>query len=165
MADILQFCEGMEAKTFAPGEVMIRESGESDRLFVLIDGQAQPHLVDHAVVAPFHHGPVGHRLVVGDHAFHVPKAIFPLVPADLDLARMAVGAFGRFGQGHHGSPAIALHRRARKIPVIRHRSRPVHEWRASSMCRSGDPGWKVVAARKRLAVSPRRPAGRSGPAT
>lgn len=41
MADILQFCEGMEAKTFAPGEVMIRESGESDRLFVLIDGQVE----------------------------------------------------------------------------------------------------------------------------
>lgn len=41
MADILQFCEGMEAKTFAPGEVMIRESGESDRLFVLIEGQVE----------------------------------------------------------------------------------------------------------------------------
>lgn len=41
MADILGFCEGREAKTFAPGEVLIREGGQDGKLFVLIEGQVE----------------------------------------------------------------------------------------------------------------------------
>lgn len=41
MPDILGFCEGMDAKTFAPGDVLIREGGQDGRLFVLIEGQVE----------------------------------------------------------------------------------------------------------------------------
>jgi CRP-like cAMP-binding protein len=41
MADILDFCEGREAKSFKPGEVLIKEGGQEGRLFVLIDGQVE----------------------------------------------------------------------------------------------------------------------------
>ena len=41
MADILDFCEGREARSFKPGDVMIREGGQEGRLFVLIDGQVE----------------------------------------------------------------------------------------------------------------------------
>lgn len=41
MADILDFCQGREAKTFAPGETLIREGGQDGRLYVLIEGQVE----------------------------------------------------------------------------------------------------------------------------
>lgn len=41
MADILEFCEGREARTFGPREVLIREGGQDGRLFVLIEGQLE----------------------------------------------------------------------------------------------------------------------------
>ena len=41
MADILDFCEGREAKTFKPGDVLIREGGQDGKLFILIDGQVE----------------------------------------------------------------------------------------------------------------------------
>ena len=41
MSDILDYCEGREARSFAPGEVMIREGGQEGNLFVLIDGQVE----------------------------------------------------------------------------------------------------------------------------
>lgn len=41
MPDILGFCEGLDVTTFAPGDVLIRESGQDGRLFVLIDGQVE----------------------------------------------------------------------------------------------------------------------------
>jgi CRP/FNR family transcriptional regulator, cyclic AMP receptor protein len=39
MADILDFCEGMEIRTFEPGEVMIEEGVPTGKLYVLIDGE------------------------------------------------------------------------------------------------------------------------------
>ena len=42
MADILGFCEGREARTFAPGEVLIREGGQDGKLYIL---QARPETV------------------------------------------------------------------------------------------------------------------------
>ena len=41
MSDILDFCEGREAVTFQPGELMIAEGGHDGRLFILIDGQVE----------------------------------------------------------------------------------------------------------------------------
>ena len=41
MADILDYCEGREAKTFKPGDVLIKEGGQEGRLYVLIDGQVE----------------------------------------------------------------------------------------------------------------------------
>jgi CRP/FNR family transcriptional regulator, cyclic AMP receptor protein len=41
MADILDYCQGREAKTFKPGDVLIREGGQDGKLYVLIDGQAE----------------------------------------------------------------------------------------------------------------------------
>lgn len=41
MADILDFCAGREAKSFAAGEVLISEGGQDNRLFVLIEGQVE----------------------------------------------------------------------------------------------------------------------------
>ena len=41
MADILDFCEGREAKTFKPGDVLIKEGGQEGKLFVLIEGQVE----------------------------------------------------------------------------------------------------------------------------
>ena len=41
MADILDYCKGREAKTFKPGDVLIREGGQESKLYVLIDGQVE----------------------------------------------------------------------------------------------------------------------------
>ena len=41
MSDILDFCQGREAKTFKPGDVLIAEGGQEGKLFVLIDGQVE----------------------------------------------------------------------------------------------------------------------------
>lgn len=41
MADILDFCEGRDAKSFKPGEILIAEGGQEGKLFVLIDGQVE----------------------------------------------------------------------------------------------------------------------------
>ena len=41
MSDILDFCQGREAKTFKPGDVLIGEGGQEGKLFVLIDGQVE----------------------------------------------------------------------------------------------------------------------------
>ncbi|HEY0920793.1 Crp/Fnr family transcriptional regulator [Devosia sp.] len=41
MADILDYCEGREARTFQPGTLLIEEGGTEGRLFVLIDGQVE----------------------------------------------------------------------------------------------------------------------------
>jgi len=41
MSDILDFCEGREARSFKPGQVMIREGGQDGNLFVLIEGQVE----------------------------------------------------------------------------------------------------------------------------
>ena len=41
MADILEFCAGREARSFAPGDVLIREGEQEGRLFVLIEGQVE----------------------------------------------------------------------------------------------------------------------------
>ena len=41
MSDILDFCQGREAKTFQPGAVLIGEGGQDGTLFVLIDGQVE----------------------------------------------------------------------------------------------------------------------------
>src|SRR5690606_615407 len=41
MADILDYCQGREAKTFKPGDVLLREGGQDGRLYVLIDGQVE----------------------------------------------------------------------------------------------------------------------------
>lgn len=41
MSDILDFCAGREARTFAPGEVLIREGGDEGHLYVLIEGQVE----------------------------------------------------------------------------------------------------------------------------
>ncbi|RYE88567.1 MAG: cyclic nucleotide-binding domain-containing protein, partial [Hyphomicrobiales bacterium] len=41
MSDILDFCQGREAKTFKAGELLIREGGQEGKLFVLIDGQVE----------------------------------------------------------------------------------------------------------------------------
>jgi CRP/FNR family cyclic AMP-dependent transcriptional regulator len=41
MADILDYCKGREAKSFKPGDVLIREGGQEGKLYVLIDGQVE----------------------------------------------------------------------------------------------------------------------------
>jgi CRP-like cAMP-binding protein len=41
MPDILEFCQGREAKTFKPGDVLIREGGQDNKLYVLIEGQVE----------------------------------------------------------------------------------------------------------------------------
>lgn len=41
MADILDYCEGREARSFKPGSVMIEEGGRDGKLFVLIEGQVE----------------------------------------------------------------------------------------------------------------------------
>ena len=41
MSDILDFCQGREAKSFKPGDVLIAEGGQEGKLFVLIDGQVE----------------------------------------------------------------------------------------------------------------------------
>jgi CRP-like cAMP-binding protein len=41
MADILDYCQGREAKRFKPGDVLIKEGGQDGRLYVLIDGQVE----------------------------------------------------------------------------------------------------------------------------
>ncbi|HHY48770.1 MAG TPA: cyclic nucleotide-binding domain-containing protein [Alphaproteobacteria bacterium] len=41
MPDILEFCEGREARTFAPGDVLVREGGQDGKLYVLIEGQVE----------------------------------------------------------------------------------------------------------------------------
>lgn len=41
MPDILDFCQGREAKSFKPGDVLIREGGQEGKLYVLIDGQVE----------------------------------------------------------------------------------------------------------------------------
>jgi CRP/FNR family transcriptional regulator, cyclic AMP receptor protein len=41
MPDILDYCQGREAKRFKPGDVLIKEGGQEGRLYVLIDGQVE----------------------------------------------------------------------------------------------------------------------------
>jgi CRP/FNR family cyclic AMP-dependent transcriptional regulator len=41
MAEILDYCQGREAKSFKPGDVLIREGGQDGKLYVLIDGQVE----------------------------------------------------------------------------------------------------------------------------
>ena len=41
MADILDYCQGREAKSFKPGDVLIKEGGQEGKLYVLIDGQVE----------------------------------------------------------------------------------------------------------------------------
>jgi CRP-like cAMP-binding protein len=41
MSDILDFCQGREAKTFKPGAILIGEGGQDGTLFVLIEGQVE----------------------------------------------------------------------------------------------------------------------------
>ena len=41
MADILAYCQGREAKSFAPGDTLIREGGQEGKLYVLIEGQVE----------------------------------------------------------------------------------------------------------------------------
>lgn len=41
MSEILDYCEGREARTFKPGQVMIDEGGQDGNLFVLIEGQVE----------------------------------------------------------------------------------------------------------------------------
>jgi CRP-like cAMP-binding protein len=41
MPDILDFCQGREAKSFKPGDILIREGGQDGKLYVLIDGQVE----------------------------------------------------------------------------------------------------------------------------
>jgi CRP/FNR family cyclic AMP-dependent transcriptional regulator len=41
MADILDYCEGREARTFKPGDVLVKEGGQGEKLFVLIEGQVE----------------------------------------------------------------------------------------------------------------------------
>jgi len=41
MADILDFCQGREARSFSPGDTLIREGGQEGNLYVLIEGQVE----------------------------------------------------------------------------------------------------------------------------
>lgn len=41
MPDILDYCQGREAKSFKPGDVLIREGGQDGKLYVLIEGQIE----------------------------------------------------------------------------------------------------------------------------
>lgn len=41
MADILDYCEGREARSFKPGSILIEEGGRDGKLFVLIEGQVE----------------------------------------------------------------------------------------------------------------------------
>ena len=41
MSDILDYCEGREARTFKAGQVMISEGGQEAKLLVLIEGQVE----------------------------------------------------------------------------------------------------------------------------
>jgi CRP/FNR family transcriptional regulator, cyclic AMP receptor protein len=41
MADILDHCQGREAKSFKPGDVLVKEGGQDGKLYVLIDGQVE----------------------------------------------------------------------------------------------------------------------------
>jgi CRP/FNR family transcriptional regulator, cyclic AMP receptor protein len=41
MADILDYCQGREAKSFKPGDILIREGGQDGKLYILIDGQVE----------------------------------------------------------------------------------------------------------------------------
>lgn len=41
MADILDYCDGREARSFKPGAVLIEEGGRDGKLFVLIEGQVE----------------------------------------------------------------------------------------------------------------------------
>ena len=41
MADILDYCDGREAKSFKPGDVLIKEGGQDGKLYVLIEGQVE----------------------------------------------------------------------------------------------------------------------------
>ena len=41
MADILDYCQGREARSFKPGDILIREGGQEGKLYVLIDGQVE----------------------------------------------------------------------------------------------------------------------------
>ena len=41
MPDILEFCQGREARGFKPGDVLIKEGGQEGKLYVLIEGQVE----------------------------------------------------------------------------------------------------------------------------
>jgi CRP/FNR family cyclic AMP-dependent transcriptional regulator len=41
MPDILDYCQGREARNFKPGDILIREGGQDGKLYVLIDGQVE----------------------------------------------------------------------------------------------------------------------------
>jgi CRP/FNR family cyclic AMP-dependent transcriptional regulator len=41
MPDILEFCQGREARSFKPGDVLIKEGGQEGKLYVLIEGQVE----------------------------------------------------------------------------------------------------------------------------
>jgi CRP-like cAMP-binding protein len=41
MPDILDYCQGREARNFNPGDILIREGGQDGKLYVLIDGQVE----------------------------------------------------------------------------------------------------------------------------
>ena len=41
MPDILDYCQGREAKSFKPGDILIREGGQDGKLYILIDGQVE----------------------------------------------------------------------------------------------------------------------------
>ena len=41
MADILDYCEGREARSFEPGSILIEEGDREGKLFVLIEGQVE----------------------------------------------------------------------------------------------------------------------------
>jgi CRP-like cAMP-binding protein len=41
MAEILDYCQGREAQSFAPGDTLIREGGQDGKLFILIEGQVE----------------------------------------------------------------------------------------------------------------------------
>jgi CRP-like cAMP-binding protein len=41
MSEILDYCKGREARSFKPGQSMIKEGGQDGTLFVLIEGQVE----------------------------------------------------------------------------------------------------------------------------
>ena len=52
MADILDFCEGREAKTFKPGDVLIKEGGQDGKLFILTSANTFSAAISTAMRSP-----------------------------------------------------------------------------------------------------------------
>ena len=64
MSDILQYCEGREARSFKPGQTLITEGGQEGRLFVLIDGRHGLKEVDREMLKRLDQAALSYQIVL-----------------------------------------------------------------------------------------------------